>query len=98
MTILAGFVLVSSGVILYLYSAVLTAIRQGLPTTIVLGYGVQPFSTAAGYTNAMFAGMLLEVIFLVSCHCTKDYVTRPAAAPHLLSIITSISELFSLAP
>ena len=55
--ILVGFVLVSGGTVLYLYS---TAITSGRHARSSSGPGV------SSPINAMFAGMFLETIFLVS--------------------------------
>ena len=58
--ILAAFVMISSGVVLHLYSFAITSIRQGLIIPTPQGQGL----LSASY--AMFAGSLLENLFLVS--------------------------------
>ena len=58
--ILGAFVMISSGVVLYLYSLVITLLRLGLTRQIT---GQEAILNA---TYTMFAGMFLEDLFLVS--------------------------------
>ena len=57
--ILVGFVLISSGVILQIYSSILTLARLGDVT-------IAP--PLIDIINAMLAGIVIEIIFLVSVH------------------------------
>jgi hypothetical protein len=62
-------VLISSGVILYIYSTIMTVLRLALDDSTASIPGVKSsVSTIAlpPYVSAMFAGMVIEVIFLVS--------------------------------
>jgi hypothetical protein len=62
-------VLISSGVILYIYSTIMTVLRLALDDSTASIPGVKSsVSTIAlpPYVSAMFAGMVIEVIFLIA--------------------------------
>ena len=75
--ILAEFVMISSGVVLHLYSLVITLNRLGTSVSVL---GQSQGILSALY--AMFAGMLLKNLFLVSLKMYVPYCTQYVCTVH----------------
>ena len=71
--ILVGFVLVSGGTVLHIYSTAITFERHELYAAVQRITGDSEISTPV---IIMFAGMLMEIIFLVSQYCYNTVVVQ----------------------
>ena len=80
--------MISSGVILYLYSNVITGFRLSSTSQIASFQNIRESQGIGGTLSSihtMFAGMLLEVLFLVSC--SRMYIYTSAGTINQFSFL-----------